>query len=55
MPQLIRCPHCTKELEPGAIICLWCGYNTQTRVLGQTTKTVEKTGGEHFLPRSSAR
>jgi hypothetical protein len=44
-----RCPNCTKEMEDGAIICLFCGYNTQTRALGQTTKTIEKSGGEHFL------
>ncbi len=44
-----RCPNCTKELEPGAIICLHCGYNTQTRKLGKLTKTIEKTGNEHFM------
>jgi hypothetical protein len=44
-----RCPNCTKEMDEGAIICLFCGYNTQTRALGVTTKTVEKTGGDHFL------
>jgi hypothetical protein len=26
-----RCPHCAKELEEGAVVCLHCGYNTQTR------------------------
>lgn len=28
-----RCPHCAKEMEStDAIICLHCGYNTQTRM-----------------------
>lgn len=24
------CPNCTKDMKPGAILCLNCGFNTQT-------------------------
>jgi DNA-directed RNA polymerase subunit RPC12/RpoP len=45
-----RCPHCANLMAtPDAIICLHCGYNTQTRQLGSTTKTIQHTGGERFL------
>jgi DNA-directed RNA polymerase subunit RPC12/RpoP len=40
-----RCPNCANELEHAdAIICLFCGYNTQTRTLGKTRKVVHQTG-----------
>jgi DNA-directed RNA polymerase subunit RPC12/RpoP len=42
-----RCPNCANEMESeAAIICLYCGYNTQTRTLGQTTRLVQQTGGD---------
>jgi DNA-directed RNA polymerase subunit RPC12/RpoP len=45
-----RCPHCANELPSAeSLICLFCGYNTQTRSLGRTKKTIEHTGGEKFL------
>jgi DNA-directed RNA polymerase subunit RPC12/RpoP len=45
-----RCPHCANLMENEmAIICLHCGYNTQTRQLGATKKVIAKTGSEHFL------
>jgi hypothetical protein len=31
-----------------AIICLFCGYNTETRQIGQTTTVMATTAGEHF-------
>ncbi len=44
-----RCPHCANEMESeDAIICLICGYNTQTRELGKTRKVYHLTGWEHF-------
>jgi DNA-directed RNA polymerase subunit RPC12/RpoP len=44
-----RCPHCANEMEsPDALICLYCGYNTQTRTLGSTRKVVALSFGEHF-------
>ncbi len=44
-----RCPHCANELESeDAIICLYCGYNTETRQIGHTTTVIATTGGEHF-------
>jgi DNA-directed RNA polymerase subunit RPC12/RpoP len=45
-----RCPHCAKEmLSADAIICVHCGYNTLTRVHGETKKTIAATGQEHFI------
>jgi hypothetical protein len=44
-----RCPHCAGEIEPGAVICLHCGYNTSTRQRHPTVKTIEHTGGDWFL------
>lgn len=36
-----RCPHCAKPMESEtAIICLFCGYNTVTRILGKTEKVI---------------
>jgi hypothetical protein len=44
-----RCPHCANEMESDdAIICLYCGYNTETREIGQTTTVIGTTAGEHF-------
>ncbi|HYV34959.1 MAG TPA: hypothetical protein VE988_04590 [Gemmataceae bacterium] len=40
-----RCPNCANEMaSEDAIICLYCGYNTQTRTLGKTKKVVHQTG-----------
>ncbi len=45
-----RCPNCANELESAdALICLFCGYNTQTRKAGKTKKVVALTFGDHFL------
>jgi hypothetical protein len=45
-----RCPNCANELaSEEAVICLYCGYNTQTRAWGRTEKVVAHTGGERFL------
>jgi predicted Zn finger-like uncharacterized protein len=45
-----RCPNCANEMESAeAIICLYCGYNTQTRVQGQTQKLHDITGMDWFL------
>jgi hypothetical protein len=45
-----RCPFCANELESAdAIICLFCGYNTQTRQIGGTKKTVETYSSEQFM------
>ena len=38
-----RCPQCAADMEEGDIICLNCGYNTQTRVRTHTIKTYETT------------
>jgi DNA-directed RNA polymerase subunit RPC12/RpoP len=38
-----RCPNCANAMESeDAIVCLHCGYNTQTRTWGQTKKVVER-------------
>jgi hypothetical protein len=45
-----RCPNCAKLLEHAkAVICLHCGYNTQTREWGQTVRAMSVTGGQHFV------
>jgi DNA-directed RNA polymerase subunit RPC12/RpoP len=42
-----RCPNCANEMESeDAVICLYCGYNVQTRKIGQTKKVLETTGGD---------
>jgi hypothetical protein len=50
MEFLPRCPFCAKQMEDeDAVICLNCGYNTQTRERVGTKKTHETTGGDTFL------
>lgn len=45
-----RCPNCANEMESAeAIICLFCGYNTQTREQARTRKTHDVTGGDQFV------
>jgi hypothetical protein len=45
-----RCPHCAKEmLSAEAVVCVYCGYNTLTRRVGETRKVVALTGSEHFM------
>ena len=45
-----RCPFCAQEMESeDAIICLHCGYNTQTRSHPAVKRTYANTGGEIFL------
>jgi DNA-directed RNA polymerase subunit RPC12/RpoP len=45
-----RCPNCANEMEnDDAIICLTCGYNTETREQGKTRKVHGLSGGEHFV------
>jgi hypothetical protein len=44
-----RCPHCAKEFpSPDAVICLHCGYHTQTRAHLGTKRTYENTGEDRF-------
>jgi DNA-directed RNA polymerase subunit M/transcription elongation factor TFIIS len=45
-----RCPHCANELESAeSVICLACGYNTLTRELGRTEKTIANGAGDYIL------
>jgi hypothetical protein len=45
-----RCPNCANLMESEeAVICVFCGYNTQTREWGATVRTMAVTGGQHFL------
>ena len=39
MPPDSRCPHCDSEMEPGAVVCIECGYNAKT---GRQLKTRSK-------------
>ncbi len=44
-----RCPNCANPLESAdSIICLYCGYNTQTRTWGKTKQVYESTGEDYF-------
>ncbi len=44
------CPSCTAEMKPGAILCLACGFNTQTGERHQAYKTeAERTLLGHTL------
>jgi hypothetical protein len=38
-----RCPQCAFDMEPDQIICLECGYNTETRARLSMVKTLETT------------
>lgn len=44
-----RCPHCAGDMEPGDVICLHCGYNTQTRMRANTRVTIEHDFLDWFL------
>jgi len=45
-----RCPNCANLLEhEKAVICLFCGYNNQTRSWGETVRTFAVTPGQHFV------
>jgi len=45
-----RCPNCANPLTSDRdVVCTWCGYNLQTRVLGKTEKLIAHTAGEHFM------
>jgi hypothetical protein len=44
-----RCPNCAYELESeDAVVCLHCGYNTQTRQQFRTRKVQDITFGDRF-------
>jgi hypothetical protein len=44
-----RCPECANEMEEGTIICLTCGYNTQTRERYRTRKVYDLSFGQHVM------
>jgi DNA-directed RNA polymerase subunit RPC12/RpoP len=47
IPLGARCPNCANPMESeDAVICLYCGYNVQTRKVGQTKKVLATTGGD---------
>jgi DNA-directed RNA polymerase subunit M/transcription elongation factor TFIIS len=44
-----RCPNCANEMESyDAVICLYCGYNTQKRIVGKTKRVFHQTGWDKF-------
>ncbi len=44
-----RCPHCAMAMDEGQIICLNCGYNTQTRMHGVTVRVMGATIWERLV------
>jgi DNA-directed RNA polymerase subunit M/transcription elongation factor TFIIS len=45
-----RCPNCAYEMESEeSVICLHCGYNTQSRLQARLKKTHDVTGLDYFL------
>jgi hypothetical protein len=45
-----RCPDCANEMESeDSVVCLHCGYNTQTRTRFRTKKIADVTGGDVFM------
>lgn len=45
-----RCPNCANLMESAkAIVCVFCGYNTQTRTWGATVRTTSITAGQHVV------
>jgi hypothetical protein len=44
-----RCPECANAMEEGDIVCLQCGYNTQSRERARTRKVHDTTGVDYFL------
>jgi hypothetical protein len=46
---LPRCPHCAMEMSSAdAVLCIHCGYNTQTRQRVGTKKTYETTASDRM-------
>jgi len=45
----VRCPHCAQEMGEKDVVCLNCGYNTQTRSRSETKRTVTNTGTDQFM------
>jgi len=43
-----RCPYCTEPMEEEDIICINCGYNTQTRAHIRIERTYANTPGDIF-------
>jgi hypothetical protein len=44
-----RCPYCADLMDEEDIICLHCGYNTQTRMHIRTERTYANTTGDVFM------
>jgi DNA-directed RNA polymerase subunit RPC12/RpoP len=44
-----RCPQCAADMEEDDIICVRCGYNTQTRLRHTTLRTYETTATDRML------
>jgi hypothetical protein len=44
-----RCPQCAFEMDEEAIICLECGFNTETRSRIPTRKTIDITAGDRLM------
>jgi DNA-directed RNA polymerase subunit RPC12/RpoP len=44
-----RCPQCAADMREEDILCLNCGYNTQTRVRMQSLRTYETTAADYLV------
>lgn len=49
MDERRRCPYCTDLMDEEDVICLNCGYNTQTRQHIRTERTYANTTGDVFM------
>lgn len=50
------CPNCTSDMKPGAILCIECGYNTQTGevIAGHQSEAEREMAGEGLLSKAQS-
>jgi hypothetical protein len=48
LDKALRCPFCAEEMEEDAVICLHCGYNTETRQHAKRRRVQDTSGMDWF-------